>query len=65
MVLTEQEDQIQDHTHIDYGHTHFDTGHDHSDSGHSHDDSGHSHSYDDYGLYSDGKLCFRSVNIHV
>ena len=53
-VLTTQDDQMQDHIHIDEGHDHTDSGHEHDDAGHGHSDGGHSHGYDDYGLYNEG-----------
>jgi len=46
-VLEVEQDQMQDHIHVDSGHTHSDSGHTHSDSGHSHTDAGHTHPYSD------------------
>ena len=57
-VLTTQDDQMQDHIHIDEGHDHTDSGHSHDDAGHTHSDGGHAHNYDDYGLYNEGTCLF-------
>ena len=59
-VLSTQEDQFQDHIHIDAGHTHTDSGHDHEDAGHTHSDSGHSHGYEDHSVSIAG-ICLPTV----